>query len=132
MAAESGRQFVLQVQVSSTWTTVAGLTANSMTISNEPVDVSTKGSRFRILLEGAGTSSMELSANGVFDDDQAFKNLRNAAQNNSHISCRMVFSSGDVIEGNFMAGNLQFSGDNGGAVNYQLTLQSAGSWTYTG
>ncbi len=132
MAAEKGRGFVLQVQVSSTWTTVGGLTANGFTINNEPVDASTKAARFRVLLETGGTSSLEMTANGVFDDDQAFKNVRNATQNNTHLGCRMVFETGDIVEGTFMVQSLQVTGDNGGAVTFQVTLQSTGAWTYTG
>lgn len=132
MAAEKGRGFVLQVQVSSTWTTVGGLTANGFTINNEPVDASTKASRFAVLLETGGTSSLELTANGVYDDDQAFKNVRNAAHNNTHIGCRMVFETGDIIEGTFMVPGFTITGDNGSSVNYQLTFRSTGAWTYTG
>lgn len=133
MAAERGRGFLLQVQVAGVFTQLGGMQTNSLTFNNEVVDVTNKGSLgFRTLLEAGGVRSLELNVTGIFDDDAGYRIMRNAVQNGAHISCRMLFETGDVIEGQFAVASVQNSGEYNGAVNYTISLQSANSWTYTG
>lgn len=133
MAAEKGRGFVLLVSVNGTLTQVGGLQTNSFTINNETVDVTNKGSAgFRTLLEAGGVGSLEMNATGLFDDDAAFRVLRNAATARTHLACRMAFETGDTLDATFAVGSLQVAGEYNGAVNYNVTLQSSGAWTYSG
>lgn len=132
MAAKKGYSFLLKHGTASGGTTLAGLRDTSIRINNELVDVTTKThAGKRTLLEGAGITSMTITANGVFEDDSAWDTIHGYAVNNSLNAMAIVDGDGNTYEGSFQVTNFESSGSYNGAQMYSLTLESSGTVTYT-
>lgn len=139
MAAQKGALFLLKVGDGATptesFTTVAGLRANSFTLNNDAVDVTNKDSNgFRTLLAGAGVQSMSLSANGVFLDSAAEETLRSYAAANA-VNNYEIYSGGDAggdkWAGAFMITSYGRGGDYNNEENFSITLESSGAIVFT-
>lgn len=142
MAKQSGRNFVLAIEDATTagdFNVVANMRTTSMTINNEPVDVTTKsdedgsGKLQRQLLERGGIQSMSISADGVFESVESIQELRNNAFNNTHTNYQIDenFSGGQVFEGSFMVASFERSGGHDNEYTYSITLESAGDIAVT-
>lgn len=147
-----GLEVLLQIEISNTFTTVAGLRGTTITKNDEPIDVTSKSSNgFRELLAGAGNQSVSVSGNGVFTDSAAENALRTAMQaqrnRNSDNSADQdpVFEDFKVLvplmgatandttlytmtfKG--MIASLEYAGEYNGEVTYTVTVESAGAVT---
>lgn len=133
MTNYKGRDFVLKNGTWSGGTTVADCRAHTLKIAHETVDITNKSSNgFRTLLEGAGTKSISVTLSGVVTNDSAFETLQgycNAGSINAHA---LGWADSDTIEGSFMATGLEIGGEYNGEQTFSITLESSGSWTYTG
>lgn len=136
MAAQKGREFLLKVEDSpgaGTYTTVAGLRTTSATYNNEAVDITNKDdSGFRTLLEGAGTNSVSISAEGVAKDDAALELIRVAARDNTHLECQFVVpgsTNNYTSTGEFMVESFELTGEHNNELGFSVTLQSSGQLT---
>lgn len=138
MAAQKGRELLLKVEDSpaaGTFTTVGGLRTNTFTINNEAVEITTKDSLGkRRLLEGAGVNSISISGEGVAQDDTPLSLVLAAAQDNTHLNFQLIdpaTTNGGTYEGEFMIESFEQTGEYNGAVNFTITLQSAGVISFT-
>lgn len=136
MAAKKGRVFLLRQGTLASGTNLAGLRATSFSIANEAVDITNKDSSgYRTLLEGAGTRSMSISAEGVFDDVTVSETIRGYADAGSINTFTLLFNSdgstADKIEGSFLITSYERSGDHNNEETFSVTLESSGAWTYT-
>ena len=136
MAAQKGRSFVLKIGNGATveaFTTVGGMRSTGITLGNETVDVTDKDSAgWRELLESAGGKSVSVSGSGVFKDTASETTVRTAALADTIDNYRVQFEDGDYFAGAFQITSLEITGENNGAREYALTLESSGAVTYTG
>ena len=136
MAAQNGRGFLVQMDISSTATTIGGSTSGSISINNEPIDITNKDdSGWRTLLAD-GKRSADVSFNGINLDDNTIGQVRtnHLAQTAEDFT---VVIPGDAAGS---AGSYTFSGvitsleeagEEGGALTYNVTVQSSGAVTFT-
>lgn len=128
MTEYSGRDFT----ISKNSTVLAGLRENSISLDGSPVDVTNKNdSGFRTLGNFSGVRSLDISASGVVDaaviQDLAFTH-------NSQLlltDITVEYADGATLSGNFFLASAENTGAHDGAVEYTVSLQSSGAWTYT-
>lgn len=133
MAKFKGRELLIKVETApNVFTTLSAQTSSGFTINNESVDVTDKdGSGWRELLEGAGITSMSLTASGYTSDNATYTFVLGKVMANEHFKCRVVRGLGDEFEGMFMAESTGSTGEYNGAETFELSLQSAGAIAYT-
>jgi len=133
MAAQKGKDLVVKINTSgSTFETIGGLRSTSISINDEPVDITNKDSaNARTLLATAGTSSMTISGSGVFVDDSAIQLVRGSLANGAFKSYQLVVPDLGTYAGSFMIASLEFAGEFNGEVTYSLTLESSGAITFS-
>ena len=137
MAKSKGKLLLIQAQgvnplAPTAYTTISALRSTSFTINEETVDVTDKdGDGWRELLEGAGISSMNVSGSGIADngDTQAF--MLNAVLNKTHIGLKIIREAGDAFTGTFQIASMAFAGEYNAEETFDLTVESAGTVTYT-
>jgi TP901-1 family phage major tail protein len=127
MAIEKGSAFLLKVNEAGTFSTVAGLRTTGLTINNEPINVTHKGSGgWRELLSGGGVRSVSLSAAGIFTNAAAETRVRTLALSGASEDVQVVFEASDKLVGRFVVTKLDYAGDYNGERTYAMTLESAG------
>ncbi len=140
MAKFCGKDYLVQFETVTpgTYATLGGLQANSLSLNNETVDVTTKGaSRWRELLDGCGLRSMSISGNGFLlkpsgtGADPATKTAHQRAMDGAKHKVKIISAAGDSYTGDFVVTSFERSGENGGAEAFTLSLESAGDITYT-
>src|SRR5690606_10113508 len=111
---------------------IGGAREMTLTIANEPVDITNSDSAgIRMLLEGAGGNSVSIKLQGVYVDGTAIAALRTKAATNAHGTYQFIVPGTAPItyEGSFMIASFEEAGSYNGAVTYNLTLESAGPVT---
>lgn len=126
-----GRSFLLQLHLSGDdYQTLAGQMVTSFTISNQQIDVTDKDdSRWRKLMEGA-PRELELSGQGLVNDDSAFDLLRGYAAAGTIARYRVTFSTGQTLDAKMQVVSLDADGEYDGAQSYSLSLASADEVAY--
>tara|TARA_B100000519_G_scaffold96656_2_gene84100 strand:- start:2204 stop:2611 length:408 start_codon:yes stop_codon:yes gene_type:complete len=132
MAAQKGAAMLLKINTTgSTYVTVAGLRSTSITLNDEAVDVTHKGSAGnRTLLADGGIHSMSMSGSGVFTDDAVEETLRAAMNATAFKSFQILIPDFATYTGTFMVTSLEYSGEYNGEVTYSVSLESSGAITY--
>lgn len=126
MAANVGRKLL----VKRNGVTIAGARTKSMTINNEPIDVTTDDdSAFRTLLEEPGQKNIDLSVEGLTKDDD----LKQAAIEGTTLieAYTIEFPSGATVDGDFRLNNLELGAEYNAAITFTAEIQSTGAYTYT-
>ena len=136
MAKFKGRELRIKVRVSTgpdVFTVIGGIRTESMTINSETVDVTDKdGNGWRELLEGAGITSMSLKGSGVVSDDAVFTDhIMAAVMANTHVVLKIESGLGDVWQGTFAVPSAERAGEYNKEETFSITLESAGTITYT-
>lgn len=135
MPASLGRSFLLEVDSngSGTYQAIGGLRTRTFNINNEAVDVTHSGStnQWRVLLASAGVKSVDLSGDGVFDDEAAFNTAEAYARAGTIRNWRITVPGLGVYIGLFQISSAELSGAYNDAVMYSLSLASAGEVTFT-
>lgn len=133
MAAQKGRNVLLKYNsTGSTYVTVGGAREATLTISNEPVDITNSDDAgIRKLLEGAGVNSVSVKLQGVYVEDAAATAIRTDASTNAHRNFQFVMPGTvtKTYQGSFMVASFEEAGSYNGAATYNLTLESAGAVT---
>ncbi len=131
--AEKARTFLLKIgAVAGSPVTLAGAQTNGLTINNEMVDITNKDSAgIRTLLEGAGTQSLTLTINGVFEDGASMTTFRLNSLNNTIDAYSLFYDNGDTLEGNFQIVSFENTGDFNTELQFSATLENSGVFTYT-
>jgi TP901-1 family phage major tail protein len=133
--AQKGRLFLVKYNTTSTtFVTIGGSREATLTINNEPVDITNSDDAgIRKLLEGAGVSSTSIKLQGVYMEDAAITAIRVAANTNVHKKFQVVVPGTAVktYEGEFMVASFEEAGSYNNTVTYNLTLESAGVVTIT-
>jgi TP901-1 family phage major tail protein len=132
MTAYAGRDFLLQINISNTYTTIGGMRTTSLSLNNKPVDVSNKSTgAWQALLPGAGIRKITLSASGLFENSAAEESVRAAAFASTALDCKLRFANNSQITGLFLVTAYDRAGEHDGEETYSITLESAGNVTYS-
>lgn len=114
-----------------TFSEIASARSNSMSINNEQVDITTKGSQgWREYLEGAGIQSMALSISGVLSSDTAEEALRTAATSNTIERFQLAFGDDSTATGAFAVSSFEVAGEHNGEQTFSASLESSGVITF--
>lgn len=131
MVAKKGRDVLVKYNsTGSTYVAIGGAREMTLTIANEPVDITNSDSAgIRTLLEGAGNNSISIKLQGVYVDDAAIAAIRTKASTNVHNNYQFIVpgTSSATYQGSFMIASFEEAGTYNGAVSYNITLESAGA-----
>lgn len=126
MASQIGRK----LKVKRAGTTIAGVRTKSVTVNNEPVDITTDDdSGYRTLLEESGTSSIDMSVEGLTQDDTLIDKASSGGTLIEEYTIELP--SGAKIVGDFRFNNLEVGAEYTDAITFTGEFQSTGSWTFT-
>jgi len=132
MAAQKGRLYLLKLGADGSGGTVAGLRNLSAQIANQAVDITNKDSGgFRTLLEGAGTQSVDISADGIASDGATYETMRGYAIAGSINSFQVIGPDNDATSASFLITSFQEAGAQDDELKFTLTMQSSGTVTQT-
>ncbi|MEY4472025.1 MAG: hypothetical protein RL671_329 [Pseudomonadota bacterium] len=130
MTAQKGSAFLLKISDGATpavYRTVAGLRTTQLSITGDPVVITSKESGgWRELLSGAGVRSVSVSAAGIFLGSAAEAQVRTNAMTGTIDDYELSFEGGEKLRGKFLVQRLDYAGDFNGERNYTLALESAG------
>lgn len=126
MARHAGRKIIITRDGSP----IAAGRSKTITINNEPIDVTTDDDDgFRTLLEDPATRSVDLSIEGVMEDDVLLAAAADAGPFIETVS--ITFDSGAVLSGEFRFNSLAITGEHDGATTFTAEMQSTGAYTFT-
>ncbi len=132
MAAQNGRELLLQIDSGSGYVNIGGFQSNSITINGEPVEITSKDSEgFKEYLPGAGLRSLSLSGDGVFVSDAAFLKAHDHMEQRTLADCKIILPGLGDYTGNFAIMSIDMSGSHNEAVTYSISLESSGTFTFT-
>lgn len=133
MTAQKGRNVLLKYNsTGSTYVAIGGAREVTLTINNEPVDITNSDDAgIRKLLEGAGVNSISVKFQGVYVEDAAAAAIRTDASVNAHRNYQFVMpgTASKTYQGSFMVANYEEGGTYNGSATSSLTLESAGAVT---
>lgn len=126
MATFVGRKAVLKKDT----TTIASLRTRTVTLNNEPVDVTTDDAEgFRTLLAEPGTKTLDISCEGLTTD----ATLLTAAMSGTDIleAYSILFPAIGTLAGDFVITSFEVGAAYNEASTFSASLQSAGEFTFT-
>lgn len=129
-----GRSFLLKLGDGATveaFTAIGGIQSKSLSINNNPVDVSDDSAGYQKMLPDGGIQSMELSGSGIIKNNAQIKAVVLAAKNRTVKNWQLVSGLGDQYEGEFVISSFQRTGNHDGAETFSITLTSSGDIEYT-
>ena len=128
-----GAIFLLDVEVTTgVFATVAAMKTTTMTISNETVDVTSKGDLQRELLENCGIQSVSIKAQGCISSADSYKKISYAANTGEILNCKINSDNGEIFAGAFILSAFETSGEYNKEGLYSITLESADSFSRVG
>ena len=120
-----GAIFLLDVEVTTgVFATVAAMKTTTMTISNETVDVTSKGDLQRELLENCGIQSVSIKAQGCISSADSYKKISYAANTGEILNVKINSSNGETYSGGFILSAFETSGEYNKDGLYSITLES--------
>jgi len=127
---QKGRDLLLKVGDGGTtevFTTLGAARATTVSIENNPVDITSLNSKgFQELQIKGGVQEIEISVEGIFKDSAAEEILRAAAFNRSVKNYQLIFPNGEMIEGAFVISQYQREGSYNGLEVFSLKLLRTG------
>ncbi len=128
-----GAIFLLDVEVTTgVFATVAAMKTTTMTISNETVDVTSKGDLQRELLENCGIQSVSIKASGCISDATSYKKISYATNTGEILNCKINSNNSEIYSGGFIISGFETSGEYNKEGLYSITLESADSFGRVG
>lgn len=136
MTMQRGKDILLKLEDptgSSTFVTMAGLRARTISLNAKTVDTTNADSvgAWRELLPGAGVKSLSVSGSGVFTDSTTDEAVRGAFFAQEARKWQVIIPDFGVMEGIMQIAALEYAGEFDGEAVYSLTLASAGNITFT-
>ena len=135
MAAQKGRSVLTYIgdgASPATFTVIGGAQETTSTEAVEPVDITTKtNAPFRTLLADAGLYTLDISLNGIFEDDAGLVLVEDVFRARGIEEFQIVYGNGDLIQGNFQPTQLEYGGPHLAAQTFTLTLLSSGVFTFS-
>jgi TP901-1 family phage major tail protein len=133
MTAQKGRDLLLKVHNGTSFETVAGLRATTLSFNAENVDATSQESAgaWRELLAGAGLKSATIRGQGIFKDAASDATVRGHFFAATIVPWQIIIPDFGVAEGPFQVVSLDYSGRHDGEVTFEMSLASAGALTFT-
>lgn len=136
MSAQNGRSFLVQMDIAATPTTIGGATSGGIAINNEPIDASNKDSDGWRELLATGKRSADVTLSGVNLDDSTIGQVRSdmLAQVMGDFTVVVPGTAGGSAGSYTLSGvmtSLEEAGEEGGAVTYNVSIQSSGAVSFT-
>ncbi len=135
MAVQNGKDLLIKVDMtgSGSFTTIAGLRAQRISLNAETVEVTSLDSAGggRELLAGAGVRSASVTGSGVFRDANTDGRARQIFFDAEMPAFQVIVPSFGIIEGPFQITALEYSGTYNGEATFEMTLASAGALVFT-
>lgn len=133
MTAQKGRDIIVKMDISSTFTTVAGAKQQSISVTDGNTDVSSASSpsAWREMLAGTGVKAVDVSMSGIFHDDESHAQLMANKLARATPDFQVIMPGLGTFEGPFVIGDIQYAGNFDGEATYTIPLQSAGEITFT-
>ena len=120
-----GAIFLLDVEVTTgVFATVAAMKTTTMTISNETVDVTSKGDSQRELLENCGIQSVSIKAQGCISSADSYKKISYAANTGEILNVKINSNNSEIYSGGFILSAFETSGEYNKDGLYSITLES--------
>ncbi len=135
MTAQYGKDILLKIEDpigSSTYHTMAGLRARTISLNAKPIDVTNTDSpeAWRELLPGAGVKTASISGAGVFKDSNADAAIRTAFFAQEIRNWEITIPDFGRLTGAFQIAALEYAGEYDREAVYSLTLSSAGAISF--
>lgn len=134
MAAQAGKDLLLKIDDGlNSYSTVAGLRSRQITLNANIVDITDQDSigRWRELLSGAGARHASISGSGIFRDSASDATIRQIFFDSVIRNFQIIIPSFGLIQGPFLVAALVYKGDHTAAVDFDISLESAGALTFT-
>ena len=135
MAVQNGKDLLIKVDMtgSGSFTTIAGLRAQRISLNAETVEVTSLDSAggWRELLAGAGVRSASVTGSGVFRDANTDGRARQIFFDAEMPAFQVIVPSFGIIQGAFQITALEYSGTYNGEATFEMTLASAGALVFT-
>ena len=126
--AKSGRA----VRISRDGVTIAGARTDSLTINNEPLDITDKDDAgWRTMLADAGLRTVSCEVEGVLKDATLLTDSVGTASTALLKECVVTISGIGTLTGDFMLQGLQIGAEQGDVVTFTATLESGENMTAT-
>jgi len=133
MAEAIGRDLLIQIDTGGGYTTIAAVRTKSVSINNEPVDITSDDSdAWRTLLAEPGSRSMDMSISGLTTDEVLMDIITTGTSSYALSDYKIVYPDTSVHTGDFFLASLSRTGEYNGAVTFEASLQSSGEVVYTG
>lgn len=126
--AISGRS----VRISRAGSNIVGARADSVTINNEPLDITDKDdSGWRTMLADAGVRTVSCEIEGVLKDDTLLVDSVGTASTALLKECVVTISGIGTLTGDFYLNSLQIGAEQADVVTFTATLESGENMTAT-
>lgn len=126
MAAKPGRTLLIKKDNA---VIAAGITTKSLTINNEPIDITgDDDDGWMTLLPESGVRSIEASIEGVLKSDALISQAIDGTALIDELT--IVLPSGGEITGDFRFNNLEVGAPHNEAVTFSASFQSSGECDY--
>ena len=131
MAKVAGRKVKIYQGTGVGATLVAGARSDSITINNEPIDVTDKGDDgWRTLLDDASVRSVEMSVSGMLSGDSLI-GASLGATDKLFGEYEIQIDGIGTASGNFFFASIEVSAPHDGAAEFTASIQSSGVVTWT-
>jgi len=131
MATFAGEDLVLKVATSAgstSYTTVGLMTEHTVSINNEPIDITTKDDDRFSSYESYGKREVVVSGSGIVSDNSAFSQLETVAQTaGTNLGYQVLYGNNKTLTGSFNLGGMEYSAPNNDAQRFSITLTSNGT-----
>jgi TP901-1 family phage major tail protein len=134
MAAQKGKDLLVKIDDGSgIFITVAGLRTRQLALNAETVDITSADSagQWRELLAGAGVRRASIAGAGVFKDEASDALMRQLFFEGAVRGFQVVVPDFGRIQGPFQVAAIEWRGEHGGEVAFDIALESAGALTFT-
>lgn len=132
-AAQKGNSFLLKLATTfngTDYTTVAAMTANTLTINNTNVDITNKDAAGWVeAMPGGGAKSLAVTADGIYTDDATQNILKTAITASTLWACQLTDEASNTFTGDFHIDSLAFTGGVNEAETFSVSLTSSGTIT---
>lgn len=135
MAKQLGKSMLLKrgdATSPEVYTTVAGLRPTNISLNKGTVDITNKDSTnmWRETLAGGGVKTATFSGGGVFTDAVGDESIRADFFGSVLHNYQVIVPDFGTFTGAFVITSLEYTGEHEDAVQFSITLESAGELTF--
>ena len=130
MAGElNGHDVGVAVNIGELYFSIGGVTENSFTLSNSPIDLTSKSTtEWRNLMPENGLQTVEISVSVIFSSDPIYGVIRDLARNKNKAPFQIA-RGGNLLQGAFYVNSYAETSPDNDKVTATFTLVSDGAVT---